>query len=158
MFDFRCIQSVRTRTSGLQGSNLVRESGFNEALESQFSKAAHMKQSGIWPSSKIENPGTKPVMVLLTQPWCGACKSLKASINAGDKVSSAMKEFDVIHVEGDGGQMWQENGHGYVPQAYFFGSKGQPLHVEGPMMEYKHFFANESALADGMKTALALDN
>jgi len=136
-------------------SSSIAASGFNQSVEDLFLRE-QPSVSGTWPSSSIQGKG-KPVMVLLTQSWCGACKGLKASINNGSKVSSAMKDFDVVHVEGDGGKMWQEQGHGYVPQAYFFGSKGQPLHVEGPMAEYKHFFANDSALADGMKKALVLD-
>ena len=79
-----------------------------------------MAIDGAFPSSTISWTGggknTKPYVVLVTQPWCGACKKLKAAINSGTKVKALLDKVNVIHVFGDDGKAWQENGHGYVPQ------------------------------------------
>ena len=79
-----------------------------------------MAIDGTFPSSTISWTGdgenTKPYVVIVTQPWCGACKNLKGQINSGTKVKALLEKVNVIHVVGDDGKAWQENGHGYVPQ------------------------------------------
>jgi thiol-disulfide isomerase/thioredoxin len=101
-----------------------------------------------------DSGSNKPIMVLVTQPWCGACKGLKRGVNAGTEVKGLLEKFTVVHAVGDDGQQWQESGHGYVPQTYFFAPDGTTLSVEGPNPKYAHFFPNESTLVTGMKSAL----
>jgi len=57
----------------------------------------------------------KPVMVLVTQPWCGACKNLKRQVNSGTNVKLELENFAVVFAEGNLGKNWQHDGHSYVP-------------------------------------------
>ena len=58
-------------------------------------------------------------------------------------------------MSGDEASAWKQEGHGYVPQNYFFGSDGSDLGIEGPNAQYAHFFGGEDALAEAMEAALA---
>eukprot|EP01062_Namystynia_karyoxenos_P028829 TRINITY_DN21779_c0_g1_i1.p2 TRINITY_DN21779_c0_g1~~TRINITY_DN21779_c0_g1_i1.p2 ORF type:complete len:174 (+),score=72.76 TRINITY_DN21779_c0_g1_i1:75-524(+) len=121
---------------------------FDADIEKHFSK--HSSRSEVF--AEAEEQG-KPVMVLITQPWCGACKNLKRAVNSGSKVKKLLKDFVVVHAVGDSGKNWQDAGHGYVPQTYFFNTKGDSLDVDGPNAQYKHFFGDEDSLANAMKSA-----
>ena len=95
-------------------------------------------------------------MVIVTQPWCGACKNLKRQVNSGSAVKTAMGDFEVVHAVGDSGKQWQESGHGYVPQTYFYHADGSQMEVSGPNPKYAHFFGGEKALAQAMEKALGI--
>ena len=97
------------------------------------------------------------MMVVLTQSECSASARLKSEINDGRSVSSKLKQFEIVHLEDDDGDAWQEDGHSYAPQVYFFSSKGEPLSVEGPSKKFTHLFATEKELADAMEQAFALN-
>ena len=86
----------------------------------------------------------------------GACNNLKTQLNGGEKVKGKLDQFVVTHVSGDDATPWKEEGHGYVPQNYFFNADGSPMDVKGPMDEYAHFFGGEDALAEAMDKAIAL--
>merc|ERR1719473_334098 len=98
----------------------------------------------------------KPRMVIVTQPWCGACKNLKRQVNKGSDVKAALEHFEVVHAVGDDGSQWQEDGHGYVPQTYFYHADGSAMKVEGPNPQYAHFFGGEKALHNAMQKALKM--
>ena len=44
--------------------------------------------SGKWPDSTIKDgsPNGKPIMVFVTQPWCGACNNLKTQVNGDESI------------------------------------------------------------------------
>ena len=98
----------------------------------------------------------KPLVVFVTEPWCGACKNLKRQLNNGNNVKGKLDQFVVTHVSGDDAAAWKEDGHGYVPQTYFFGPDGNKLDIEGPNGQYAHFFGGEEPLAQAMDKALNL--
>jgi thioredoxin-related protein len=97
----------------------------------------------------------KPLLVFVTEEWCGACNNLKKQINGGSEVKGLLDSFVVTHVSGDDASAWKEDGHGYVPQNYFFGADGSDLGIKGPNDQYAHFFGSEDALAASMNKALA---
>lgn len=117
---------------------------FDAAISAHFVEPETARASG------------KPMLVLVTQPWCGACKNLKRAINANaPSFTSLLNEFAVVHAVGDDGQQWMEDGHGYVPQTYFLAAGGESdLGVQGPNPKYAHFFADEPSLATAMNSAL----
>jgi thiol:disulfide interchange protein len=121
--------------------------GFDAAIEEQFVDHAEAK-------AKAAAEG-KPLVVFITEEWCGACKNLKKQINEGSVVKDLLSKFVVTHVSGDAAAEWKQEGHGYVPQNYFFGADGSDLGVEGPNAQYAHFFGSEDALASAMNDALA---
>ena len=100
----------------------------------------------------------KPLLVFITEEWCGACNNLKTQLNCGEKVKGKLDQFVVTHVSGDDSTPWKEEGHGYVPQNYFFNADGSPMDVKGPNDQYAHFFGGEDALAEAMDKAIALGN
>mmetsp|Transcript_77582 Transcript_77582/g.203692 ORF Transcript_77582/g.203692 Transcript_77582/m.203692 type:complete len:176 (-) Transcript_77582:113-640(-) len=100
----------------------------------------------------------KPGLVIVTQPWCGACKSLKSSVNQNEGIKKLMQEFVTVHAVADAGKPWQAPGKedGYIPRVYFLDKKtGAFLDVKGPNAQYAHFFSSGDDLEKAMKKVLA---
>jgi len=128
---------------------------FSDKVTSQFVANEEVSVVGQFPKSQIVSKHTaKPFLILVTQPWCGACKNLKGAISSGSTVQGLMKDFSVVHVDGDAGSAWREDGHGYVPQCYFYDSHGNPVDIKGPNAAYAHFFGDEQSLARAMEDVL----
>merc|ERR1719359_1091624 len=65
--------------------------------------------------AKAQEQG-KVLMVVVTEPWCGACKRLKSSINDSKEVKNLLQEFTVVLAEGTDGADWKGiSGAGYIP-------------------------------------------
>jgi thiol:disulfide interchange protein len=75
------------------------DADFSEAVSKHFLEGKTSKEQ-VFPTM-----AGKPVMVIITQPWCGACKAMKKQINDGagssDSTASLMAQFSVVHVVGD---------------------------------------------------------
>eukprot|EP00936_MAST-01D_sp_MAST-1D-sp1_P000625 g625.t1 len=127
---------------------LAAAGSFDESITKHFVPADEAKAKAA--------EAKKPLLVLITEEWCGACNNLKTQLNGGEKVKGKLDQFVVTHVSGDDSTSWKEEGHGYVPQTYFFNADGSPMDVKGPMDEYAHFFGGEDALAEAMDKAIAL--
>ena len=52
----------------------------------------------------------KPLLVFITEEWCGACKNLKREMNAGSSVKDKLANFVVTHVSGEAAAAWKEDG------------------------------------------------
>jgi hypothetical protein len=96
----------------------------------------------------------KPVMVIVTEPDCCACRILKESVNNGKRVRKLLSQFHVVHAVGPGSEWQKEYDHGYVPQTYWLSWDGKPLDVTGPNPQHKRFFQKDDVLADAMQKAL----
>jgi len=107
---------------------------------------------------KLAKDSNKPLMVLVTQPWCPVCKNLIKTINGGSKVRELLPSFLFVHAGEEKKALgeWQEKGENYVPQAYFYTAAGDPLEVLGPNPRWKRCFDTERRLAKAMKLALSL--
>eukprot|EP00927_Polykrikos_kofoidii_P007512 TRINITY_DN13087_c0_g1_i1.p1 TRINITY_DN13087_c0_g1~~TRINITY_DN13087_c0_g1_i1.p1 ORF type:complete len:171 (-),score=26.88 TRINITY_DN13087_c0_g1_i1:98-535(-) len=100
----------------------------------------------------------KPGVVFVTQPWCGACKSLKKAISHSKEVKKLAKEFVMIHAEGDDGAQWQGAGEslGYIPRVYFLSSKGERLdQFTGQNEKYTRFFSDADSVIEAMTAVIA---
>merc|ERR1719223_1476886 len=87
--------------------------------------------------------------------WCGACAGLRSSINDGNKVKPLLDKFVVAYAMEEGLEnVWTERGQDYVPQVYFYNSKGQQLGVFADSDKYKYYFADEDHLEKAMLKAL----
>ena len=98
----------------------------------------------------------KPGVVFVTQPWCGACKGLKRSINGDADFKELMKSFVVVHASGDDGTQWQAEGQqdGYIPRVYFLNKDGSMMDITAPNPSYAYFFPSSDAVKAGMNQLL----
>lgn len=95
----------------------------------------------------------KPLMVLLTQSWCGPCKALIMQINEGKLFKALMDDFVIAHSTDDRIHDWQEAGANYVPQTYFFQASGDQISISGEQSAFKYFFETEYAVTQAMRAA-----
>jgi hypothetical protein len=99
----------------------------------------------------------KPLLVLVTEPWCGACKRLKGSMNDSKEVQKLFAEFVVVLAEGDQGSPWKAiSGAGYIPQVLLFGANGVQLDATSGNAKYPYFFGSAQQLTVGMRSALKM--
>lgn len=99
----------------------------------------------------------KPAVVIVTQPWCGACNHLKSSINDNvDQLTGMMDKFVVVHAPGDAGAEWHAPGEddGYIPRVYFMDTNGGFMDIAGPNEQYHYFFSDADGLESAMKQVL----
>ncbi len=100
----------------------------------------------------------KPGVVFVTQPWCGACKNLKKSINASPQLKTLLGQFVVAHASGNDGTQWQGGegkSDGYIPRVYFFNPDGSRHEVAAPNPKYEFFFPTALGVEKGLKQVLA---
>jgi len=100
----------------------------------------------------------KPAVVFVTQPWCGACKHIKASINKNEDFKNMLEEdFIAVHAAGDDGAQWQVEGSndGYIPRIYFLSPSGDFIKATSPNPEYKYFFPDAGSIQKAMTKVLA---
>lgn len=71
-------------------------------------------------------------------------------------IPSLVCSFVTVHVGKEEAAKWKEQGHGYVPQTYFFSPEGTALDIKGPMEKYAHYFSSAGALLTAMESAIAL--
>ena len=98
----------------------------------------------------------KPGVVFVTQPWCGACKALKRSVNADGEMKALLRDFVVAHASGDDGTQWQAPGKsdGYIPRVYFLNADGSNADVTAPNPKYEYFFPSATAVKKGLEQVL----
>jgi hypothetical protein len=98
----------------------------------------------------------KPGVVFVTQPWCGACKGLKRSVNANGEIKALLGDFVVAHASGDDGTQWQAPGRsdGYIPRVYFLNVDGSYAAVTAPNPSYEYFFPSAAAVKKGLEQVL----
>jgi len=102
---------------------------------------------------------SKPVIAIVMTQWCGACNSLRTSVNGGTKVKALLDKFVVAYTEDDAAKKdWTAKGHDYVPQAHFYSPRGRklPVYAEQGGETYKHYFSDEDTLEAAMQKALEL--
>eukprot|EP00935_MAST-01C_sp_MAST-1C-sp1_P000123 g123.t1 len=116
---FAAICALATAGGG-GGGNVA----FDDAISKHFVPADDAKAKA--------KEANKPLLVFITEEWCGACKNLKREMNAGSSVKDKLANFVVTHVSGEAAAAWKEDGHGYVPQNYFFNADGSKMDVAGP--------------------------
>jgi len=105
----------------------------------------------------------KPVMVLFTQPWCGACKNLKSELSTYSKAfKEAAENLNLVSIEGeaipDESKLFTKDG-GYIPRAYFLSPDGTPDYsIAGPNDKYKYYFSSPVLLVQAMVKGAELRN
>lgn len=106
---------------------------------------------------QVASEKSKPVMVIAMTTWCGACSLLRGSVNSGSKVRPLLGKFVVAYATEEGeANVWTEAGQNYVPQVYFFNSRGEQLQVFSESPQYKYYFSDEANLERAMLKALDL--
>lgn len=129
--------------------------------EGGFSPELPFSEADSVDAVKLEvQEANKPAMVIVTQPWCGACKALKTSVNGKADPSSSlhglMMNFVNVHAAAEAGVEWQAPGESesYIPRVYFLDRSGEFMPITGPNENYKHFFSTAEALEKGMRDVL----
>ncbi|GMI02534.1 hypothetical protein TrVE_jg10589 [Triparma verrucosa] len=120
-----------------------------EDFDYEFSKVQTMAEV----RAEIKETG-KPGVVFVTQPWCGACKGLKGSVNADAEIKSLFENWVVVHAAGDElSAEWHADGEkdGYIPRVYFLTPDGDFAKVEAPNPQYAYFFPSAGAVKEGMR-------
>lgn len=92
---------------------------------------------------------TKPVCFFITQPWCGACKKLKASfVETGDDLVSASQQYIMVSIDGDDNKnldkKYQPDGT-YVPRILLGSPLGEvkpELVAPGGNPKYNFFYTS----------------
>ncbi|GMH84652.1 hypothetical protein TL16_g09985 [Triparma laevis f. inornata] len=106
--------------------------------------------------AEIKSTG-KPGIVFVTQPWCGACKGLKGSVNEDSEINSILSNFVVSHASGDSlSAEWHAPGEsdGYIPRVYFLDKNGEFVKVMAPNPDYAYFFPDANTVKAGLKQVL----
>lgn len=92
----KCVLSATNPVESLPGTNFVSAefhllSAVNTVLTvSSYSEALELsKQNG------------KPIVVLFTKPWCGACKNLKSQMQGAENFFSVAAKYNMVNVEED---------------------------------------------------------
>eukprot|EP01125_Pyxidicula_operculata_P000010 TRINITY_DN10000_c0_g1_i1.p1 TRINITY_DN10000_c0_g1~~TRINITY_DN10000_c0_g1_i1.p1 ORF type:complete len:160 (+),score=42.00 TRINITY_DN10000_c0_g1_i1:128-607(+) len=106
----------------------------------------------------------KPTMVLLTKPWCGACKRLKEDLRSKlSLLQEAASAYNLVNVEDEEedkavplAQLSVDGG--YIPRVYFLRADGSiASEITAPGRDqYKYFYADTSSLV-GQMNKLAKD-
>eukprot|EP00892_Ulva_mutabilis_P005066 jgi/Ulvmu1/2931/UM149_0010.1 len=97
---------------------------------------------------------TKPIAVLLTQPWCGACKRLKATmIENGERLVEVSKRYVMVTVDGkeneDMGDAYAPDGQ-YIPRIILAEPNGKirtDLLSAKHNAKYKYFHSSADSVA-----------
>lgn len=107
--------------------------------------------------AEIANSGKCCGVVFVTQPWCGACKGLKRSVNSDESLKALLNKFVVVHASGDDGKQWQAPGKSdsYIPRVYFLNKDGTYADVKAPNPSYAYFFPSGSAVKTGLEQVLS---
>ena len=102
--------------------------------------------------------GSKPVMLVATKSYCGACKALKPQFAASPALLAASADFTMVSVGdefAESAEKFQPDG-GYIPRILFFHPDGTPIAgVTGPNPTYKHFFSDPAQIVAAMGQAKA---
>lgn len=104
--------------------------------------------------------GTKPVMLVATKSYCGACKSLKPQFAASPDILSHAEHFTFVSVGDEFAETdskFAPDG-GYIPRILFFHADGTPMtDITGPNAQYKHFFSSPDQIVAAMVQAVKKD-
>ena len=71
----------------------------------------------------------KPIMLVFSASWCGACKVMKREVFSHDSVANASKELVNIYVDVDKAdrQLIEDYKIKYIPSVFFLDHKGQTI-------------------------------
>ena len=102
--------------------------------------------------------GSKPVMLIATKSYCGACKALKPQFAASPALLEASAAFTMVSVGDEFAESdakFAPDG-GYIPRILFFHADGTPISgVGGPNSQYKHFYSDPAQIVAAMGQAKA---
>ena len=109
-------------------------------------------------SEAFSQGGRKPVMLVATKSYCGACKALKPQFAASPALLAAAEDFTLVSVGDDFAETdakFAPDG-GYIPRILFFSADGTPLPgATSGNPQYKHFFSSPDQIVEAMAQAKA---
>jgi len=141
---------------GLISATIAQDANTEFSNDIQFSSTVNNLEDLL---SEIKTT-SKPAVVFVTQPWCGACKNLKRDINNDENLKKILNT-QVIAVHATGKQadsLWQKPGEDkqdYIPRVYFLNTNGQFVEVPPANTFYPHFFASAGEVTKGLEQVMA---
>ncbi|KXJ15023.1 Thioredoxin domain-containing protein 12 [Exaiptasia diaphana] len=120
-----------------------------------------IKWMGLQQAKTEATKSNKPIMVLITKSWCGACKALKPKFAESKNIAALSKHFLMVHLEDEEepkGEEFQVDGR-YIPRVFFLGADGKIMkdiiNTNGKhVKEFKYYYGKVSQIVSSMKTAL----
>lgn len=110
--------------------------------------------------AKAEAASTgKPIMLVITKSWCGACKALKPQFAASAEILELSSSFVMTNVADNdepSSKDFSPDG-GYIPRILFLSSDGtvnkEIINAEGNP-QYKYYYSGPNQIVTAMRTAL----
>jgi len=105
----------------------------------------------------------KPIMVIMHQEWCGACKRLKPLFAESSEILDLSKHFLMVNAQDKeaphDNTAFKLDGE-YVPKIVFLDSEGNLSDIQNAdgNPKYMYFYPTVSHIINSMKRALAKQN
>ena len=102
----------------------------------------------------------KPIMLVITKSWCGACKALKPQFAASAEIQALSEKFVMSNAADNDeptGSQYTPDG-GYIPRILFLSPSGEVLSDvinAGGNPSYKYYYSSPSQISASMNAALA---
>uniref|UniRef100_A0A7S3UHV4 Thioredoxin-like fold domain-containing protein n=1 Tax=Oxyrrhis marina TaxID=2969 RepID=A0A7S3UHV4_OXYMA len=110
-------------------------------------------------AGKIAKAKLKPVMVVISQDGCSACKTVRDFWSSSLEIELLSKKFVMVLTRNDEepsekmwGKKFQPDGR-YFPRMFFLTHRAKVLPITTGKEKYQHYFSNAIAIADAMQRA-----
>lgn len=109
-----------------------------------------------WARARAED---KPLMVVVSKSWCGACKALKPQVAASKEVASEAGNVVMVSLADDeepSGDKYAPGGAGYIPRIMFYAPSGRLLPCSAPNKQYPYYYSSPIDIWAQMRQAVEM--
>lgn len=101
----------------------------------------------------------KPLMVVVSKSWCGACKALKPLFAASREIASEAPNVVMVSLADDEepkGDKYAPAGASYIPRIMFYSPSGRLLPATAPNKDYAYYYSNPIDVWAQMRQAVEM--